>query len=172
LVEVKHQRAMSKIDDAQDVQKQVQDSRVGSRLRREALAPGTQVMIKRDGIIPKLSSRFSGPFIVLRRTANFNYELQDILGNVVLTPYPLHKLKICDQFDSDIQEFDEIEEVLNHKKENDNTIYLVKWKNDPTPSWVSEEHFYFAKLNNAPVRPKRTWKKKANKVNFCLSVLI
>jgi hypothetical protein len=80
LVEVKNQRAMSKIDDAQDVQKQVQDNRVGSRLRREALAPGTHVMIKRDGIIPKLSSRFSGPFIVLRRTANFNYELQDILG--------------------------------------------------------------------------------------------
>jgi hypothetical protein len=60
---------MSKIDDAQDLKK---DNRVGSRLRREALAPGTQVMIKRVGIIPKLSSRFSGPFIVLRRTANFN----------------------------------------------------------------------------------------------------
>ena len=170
---------MSKIDDAQDVQKQVQNSRVGSRLRRESLAPGTQVMIKRDGIIPKLSSRFSGPFIVLRRTANFNYELQDILGNFVPTPYPLHKLKICDQFDSNIQEFDEIEEVLNHKKEHDNTIYLVKWKNDPTPSWVPEEHFntmeciqkYFSKLNNIPIRPKRTWKKKVNKVNFVLSVL-
>ena len=41
LVEVKHQRAMSKIVDAQDIQKQVQDSREGSRLRREALAPRT-----------------------------------------------------------------------------------------------------------------------------------
>ena len=178
LINVKQQKAKSRICDAQIIQKQVQDARVGSRLRREALEPGTQVMIKRDGIIPKLSARFSGPFIVIRRTANFNYELNDILGNLVPTAYPLHKLKICDEFEQNVQEYDEIEEVLNHKRENDSNMYLVKWVNDSNLEWVAEENFntmecinkYFDKLNNVP-KAKKNWKKKINNINYYLNIL-
>ena len=178
LLEVKQQKAKSRISDAQIVQKRVQDNRVGNRLRRDALEAGTQVMIKRDGIISKLSARFSGPFIVIRRTANFNYELQDILGNVVPTAYPLHKLKILDGFDIENQEVGEIQEVLNHKFEDDTNWYLVKWKNDDNLEWVAEENFntmecinkYFDKLNRV-TKTKKTWKKKVDNFNYILSVL-
>ena len=156
LLDAKQERAMIKLGEAQIIQKRVQDERVGTRLRREALPNGTAVMIKRDGIIPKLSARFSGPFITIRRTANLNYELQDILGNRVITAYPLHKLKICDQLVVEPGDFGEIDLILDHKRENDQNIYLVQWKNDPITTWVPEEFFntmecinkYFEKLDH------------------------
>ena len=98
-------------------------------------------MLKREDILSKLEARFSGPFLVTRRTAHFNYELEDILGNKLNQAYPLHKLKIADHFDSNVleDEVDEIVEVLDHKFDKDGNFYLVKWKNDNVNSWIPEE---------------------------------
>ena len=180
LIVVKQQRATCKPLDQQEVQKAIQNSR--ANLRQEALTPGTRVMLKREGILSKLEARFSGPFLVTRRTANFNYELEDILGNKLKQSYPLHKLKIADHFDSNVleDEVDEIVEVLDHKFDKDGNFYLVKWKNDNVNSWIPEENFntmeiinkYFDKINNQKTKRKTWTRKKSAKINVISTILV
>ena len=93
LFENKHKAAVENIKKNQVKQKQIQDNR--SHLLRTTLEPGTKVFLKCEGLLGKLEPRFSGPFIVVRRTANYNYILNDILGNELKQSYPLHKMKIA-----------------------------------------------------------------------------
>ncbi len=127
-----------------------------SKLLRTPLEPGTKVFLKCEGLLGKLDARFSGPIVVVRRTANYNYVLNDILGNELKMSYPLHKLKIATNETTgshNEDEYGEIKEVIDHESRDGCNWYLVKWVNGDENSWSPEENFntmevinkYFAK---------------------------
>ena len=128
LIENKHQAVVEKIKKSQEKQMTQQNNR--SKLLRTPLEPGTKVFLKCEGLLGKLDARFSGPFVVVRRTANYNYILNDILGNELKMSYPLHKLKIATNETTgshNEDEYGEIKEVIDH--ERDNEVVLLNKRN-------------------------------------------
>ena len=59
---------------------------------------------------------------------------------------PLHKLKVVKE-DGLPENSQEIEKILDHKKEDDQILYLVKWK-DSGESWIPEDHFNTVEVIN------------------------
>ena len=110
-------------------------------VQTEALKPGTRVLIVNDGIIPKLNNRYKGSYKIVSKDHLDNYEIIDDLGNIVDQKYPLQKLKVVpeEELRADTK-IAEIEKILNHKTENNEKYYLIKWKNYPKEDneWVHE----------------------------------
>ena len=160
MIDETHNHFMERINEIKEDQKLIQDRR--SRLRIAPLESGTRVFIKCEGILNKMDARFSGPFIVVRKTANHNYVLTDVLGNELKMSYPLHKLKIVGSDSHGNEEVDEVIEVLDHRTEDDTNWYLVKWRNDNENSWIPEENFntmevikkYFDKIEKTKKQTK------------------
>ncbi len=66
-----HQTALARINDAQEVQKYIQDKR--HTPSNENLEIGTQVFVKNEGILGKLEARYAGPYKIERVTSSGNY---------------------------------------------------------------------------------------------------
>lgn len=78
LLQVTEPTALIKTKESQETQKRGQDNRQNQI--KEELEKGTIVYIKKEGILKKLEARFSGPYIVERKTSTGNYILKDSLG--------------------------------------------------------------------------------------------
>ena len=150
--------AVKNISEAQERQKKAQNDRVN--VRSNELPVGTKVMMINDGIIPKLDSRYKGPFTIISKDNFDNYTIKDNLDNIVNQVYPLHKLKeiVLDDVKDDKNDV-EIEKILDHKDVDSKRYYLVKWKGFKASEneWVIENDFSSKKIINkylAKVKPK------------------
>ena len=133
---------------------------------------GTKVFIKNEGIKPKLSSKYKGPFTIDKVDEFNNYILKDATGELVNEKFPLSKIKVVER--EEIPESYEIEKILDHKKVSGKFKFLVKWKgyNHEDNTWESEDNFdskqiinkYFKSLekNKQSTKPSST-KTTANK---------
>jgi len=178
-VEIKHlidntrPKAIENTRLAQETQKETQDNNL--RVTNKKLAKNTKVLIRNDGIKPKLDARYQGPYRVIARTELDNYILEDATGKVVEQEIPLQKLKVVEL--DHVEEDLEVEKILDHKDEDNVRYYLVKWRSfdDSENTWEPETNFntkgvikaYLRKLPKEPVihtdRPKRGRKRREDK---------
>ena len=111
------------------------------------LTPGTIVYLKQEGLLKKLDPKYAGPYKIIKKTEQQNYEIIDASNAQVRFTVPLHKLKITsideELFDNSV----EIDKIIDHKLENNKTIYKVIWK-DKTTSWVDEDKFNTLEIVN------------------------
>ena len=116
---------------------QVQDKR--HKVVIETLEPGTKVLLKNEGIIGKLETRYKGPYYIKRVTKNNNYLLIDATETEVDVSFPLHKLKVVNSNEKETEIDFEVEKILDDKVENKTNFYLVKWKNlNNNAGWLKE----------------------------------
>ena len=139
LVEHTQRTAKVNIKNSQVKQKIIQDNQ--NHLVLEILEPGTSVFIKNEGILSKLSPRYSGPYKVVRHTSSGNYVLENALQELVKMSYPRQKLKVVSELETEDSVNREVEKIIDHKKVNNQFIYLVKWKNSVDTDWLPVDNF-------------------------------
>jgi hypothetical protein len=75
---------------------------------------------------------------------NGNYKIKNVLGTILKTVYPLHKLRVVSSQD-DNTPHKEVEKILNHRfnQATKSYEYLVKWKefDDDENNWEPESSF-------------------------------
>ena len=163
---------------AKEVQKENQDKNQNVRLF--FLKPGTVVYLKNEGIIPKLNSRYKGPYTIIRRDENDNYILKDSTGTEVDDKFPLSKLKIANLKAN--QDSTEVEKILDHKTVKNKLRFLVKWKNQDKSnnSWEPESNLdskilinkYWESIQKSKPQRQSTRIKNTNLTLFLVSVLL
>ena len=164
LIDETQQDAIKIIAEKQDIQKTNQDKR--HRIKTSDLATNTKVFIKNEGLLGKLEPRFSGPYYVIRKSTNGNYEIKDGLNNKVKMTYPLHKLKIIDDENMVTEDIDEVEAILDHRLSKDGNTYLVKFANETEPMWIPESNFNTMEIINNYFNGIKSKKKPKNiKIN-------
>ena len=139
LVEHTQRSAKDNIKDSQVKQKIIQDNQ--NHLVLKILEPGTSVFIKNEGLLSKLSPRYSGPYKVVRHTSGGNYVLENALQELVKMSYPRQKLKVVSELENDDSVNLEVEKIIDHKKVNNQIVYLVKWKNSEDTDWLPVDNF-------------------------------
>lgn len=86
--------------------------------------------------------------------------LRDSTGSLLPRPVPpSHCKKVGSNVATD--DSDEVEAVINHRGNDLNRYYLVKWRGDPNTSWVHRQDFddtaciteYFRRLGKRPPPP-------------------
>jgi len=124
------------------------------QLRKQDLKRGTTVMIKDMNRTSKDTQKFVGPYRIIRRKNDGCYAIEDPDGLYAST-VPLNHMKVVS--DSDIEEdkkqemnaddevvndWYEVEEILDHKGSSEDRYYLVKWKNYPKSesTWEPVDH--------------------------------
>lgn len=145
MLEACHPKMIEKLQKSQEVQKRTQN-------RRSNICPplstGTKVFIRDDAMRGKLSPAYRGPFEVIRMTSKGNYVLKNKIGQRLEGSFPVSKLKVTEDFDVDSDEanedFFDVEAIRDHRVEDNDMFYLVKWLGfaEKDNSWVSEEDFH------------------------------
>ena len=75
---------------------------------------------------------YEGPFTVVRQNTGGAYILKDLTGIELKRNFTIEMLKVIDSDpNSNISDHWEIEKIVDHKRENNEDYYLVKWKNFP-----------------------------------------
>jgi len=137
LYESLRNKAIVNTKQAQEIQKQHQDK--NQYVSLTFLALGTVVYLKNEGIIPKLNSRYKGPYKILGRDEWENYILEDATGKKVDDKFPLSKLKVVKK---EIKEKSyEVEKILDHKTVKNKLKFLIKWKGSPNNTWETDNSF-------------------------------
>ena len=116
--------AKTNIRKGQMRQREIQDSQ--NRVAKDVLEQGTNVFLKAEGIIGKLTPRYRGPYKVKEVTRRGNYILENALGEPLEMSVPRYKLKVVGLEEEDGYENCEVEKILDFKKIKDQLVYLVK----------------------------------------------
>ena len=151
LVENTRKQALDNIEEGKERQKIIQNKRTTPT--NTELKEGDLVMVKCEGLLGKLESRYHGRFFIKNRTDDGNYRLLNSLGKELEKSYPVTKLKpILEDEELSEKLSVEIHSILDKRKnEQTNKIeYLVRWKelDESENEWVPEDHFDEFKLIN------------------------
>ena len=151
LIENTRKQALDNIEEGQERQKNIQNKRTNPT--NTELKEGDLVMVKCEGLLGKLESRYHGRFFIKNRTDDGNYRLLNSLGKELEKSYPVTKLKpILEDEELSEKLSVEIHSILDKRKnEQTNKIeYLVRWKelDESENEWVPEDHFDEFKLIN------------------------
>ena len=175
LVEETRPKALERNIQKQEQQKKNQDK--GKIILKEMLPIGSKVYVKLMGLKKKLDERYNGPYEIIGHTELGNYILQDSLKNKLGDTFPITRLKPVSEAKNDEPVY-EVEKILEHKKNGDDYLYLVKWRNfgKKHNSWEPKESFldvriirkYWEKVEKektASAKGKTTVKPKAVESN-------
>jgi transposase InsO family protein len=117
----------------------------------------TPVMVKLQGGRPtSLSPLYDGPYTVVRKTRAGTYVLKDESNELLHREYVPSELKVVSIDESAIEEeLFEVEEIRDHKDENGQRLYLVKWVGygERENDWISVDAF------SSPVTIEKYWEK-------------
>jgi transposase InsO family protein len=104
---------------------------------------GAFVMVEDITRNNKMAPRYEGPFKVIRCTKGGSYVLQDNTGSLLPRNYPPSALKPISHDPITQDKSYEVEAILNHRGEDSNRQYLVKWKGYDTAhnSWEPVGNF-------------------------------
>jgi hypothetical protein len=126
--------------------KMIQRMNAHRRLVTASLPPGAVVMLKDVHRRFKFEPRNVGPYTIVRRTNNGAYLLRDQTGDILDRTIPLDQLWLLSKEPraSDKrrdQGVYEIENLQDHKGNEGDYSYLVKWKGWEEPTWVHQTKF-------------------------------
>jgi hypothetical protein len=122
---------------------------------KEPFPAGCYVMILDTMRNDKTSSRYTGPFRVIRKNRGGAYIIEQHDGTQ--TTRPPSQLKRLGFLDNEFSKAAVVESILEHRKDTDGSDhYLVKWKDlpDTLNEWVAYQDFY----DPAPIL--KYWKTK------------
>ena len=139
-----HPNVLKTIKEKQLIQMDIQNNR--ENITTDVIPKGSTVMLKNDGIIPKLAPRYQGPYTVEKQTKNLNYEIKDTTNQSKVVPRS--KLKVINKVQNDDEEIDEILRINNHRTRNNVLEYLVTWKSDKSKEWVNVNDFHSKTMIN------------------------
>jgi hypothetical protein len=107
------------------VQQEAQNSQ--HRIDHVILQPGTTIFLKAEGLLNKLEPRYRGPYTIHGQDKKGNYQVKNLLGTLLKTVYPRHKIKVVPPEDGD-DEHVEVEKILEHRRSGKTKQfeYLVK----------------------------------------------
>lgn len=91
---------LQNINKAQTQQKKSQDNR-SKKILDANLDIGTQVMLKTEGINPKLNQMYTGPYTIVDVGKLNNYQLKDINNHILDKYFNINRLRIVDLDESD-----------------------------------------------------------------------
>jgi hypothetical protein len=116
-----------------------------NRIIHSFLQPGARVFVK-DELRSKKDDRYEGPFTIIRRNQGGAYVLKGPDGTEYTRPPSVLKLahpdiKLPTHGRPGI--IAAVQKILDHKEENNSTLYLVKWKDLPNSynQWVPQHDF-------------------------------
>ena len=75
-----------------------------------------------------LAPSYDGPYKVIRKTKGGSYVLTDEMGMLANRTYAPHELKKASMNDDEDGEIYEIDGIVDHRGNNRNIEYLVRWK--------------------------------------------
>jgi len=110
----------------------------------EILPPGQMIFVRTEGLLKKLSLRYSSRFKVVSVTKNNNYIVENALKETVTMSYPCQKLKVVADMESEDTKTREFDKILRHKTVNEQLVFEVLWKNSKSIDW-------FINFNNLEV---------------------
>jgi transposase InsO family protein len=117
----------------------------------------TPVMIKLQGGRPtSLSPLYDGPYIVVRKTRAGTYVLKDESNELLHREYVPSELKVVSIDETAIEEeLFEVEEIRDHKDEDGQRLYLVKWVGygERENDWLPSDAF------SSPITIEKYWEK-------------
>ncbi|KAG0349421.1 hypothetical protein BGZ54_004375, partial [Gamsiella multidivaricata] len=101
---------------------------------------GAKVMTLDPILGDKLTPKYEGPYVVVRRTTGGAYVLKDGTGDLLQRQYAPSQLKlVLDDYDDTTYE---VEEILEHRDDSEGGVeYFVSWKGYTERTWEPEENF-------------------------------
>lgn len=93
-------QALKNIEKAQVQQKKSQDNR-NKQIIPDKLEIGTTVMLRTEGMNPKLTQKYTGPYTIVDIGKLGTYQLKDFNDKVLDKYYNINRLRIIDSNDSD-----------------------------------------------------------------------
>jgi hypothetical protein len=114
------------------------------QLTANAFPIGAIVMLRDPTRKDKFEPKYIGPYSIIRRTRNGNYQLRSEDGEDLERHVPPDQLKLISKKPraSDLQHnVYEIEKILNHRGEAGNYEYEVKWKGYRETTYEPAENF-------------------------------
>lgn len=127
---------------AESAAERQQQQRVNLDARRnvvEEIPVGSKVMIKDVTRSTKHDPYWIGPFVVLKRTKANTYSLLTPDGCLFGRNVPVNQLKVITMADlvdvSTIEPNHEVERILDHRGNEDDRQYLVKWRGHVERTW-------------------------------------
>src|SRR5690606_9602164 len=103
-----------------------------------AIPNGAIVMVIDPNRQNKFEPKYIGPYSVVRRTRNGNYQLKDQTGALLERFVPPDQLKLVSKQPRDVDiagSVYEVEQILKHRGAPGEREYLVKWKHYHERTW-------------------------------------
>jgi hypothetical protein len=113
-------------------------------LTTNAFPVGAVVMLRDPLRQSKFEPKYVGPYSIVRRTRNGNYQLRDETGVDLERHIPPDQLKLVSKKprEQDVQSsVYEVEKLLGHRGEPGKYEYHVKWKGYRAITWEPAESF-------------------------------
>jgi hypothetical protein len=109
-------------------------------LTANAFPVGAVVMLNDPHRQNKFEPKYIGPYSIVRRTRNGNYQLTDGTGEFLERHITPDQLKLVSKTPREADVADDVY-VVDHRGAGDTLEYLTKFKNYPTPSWIAHTNF-------------------------------
>jgi hypothetical protein len=105
---------------------------------------GAIVMLRDPLRQNKFEPKYIGPYSIIRRTRNGNYQLKDGAGDFLERHIPPDQLKLISKKprkqDTEEQEY-VVENIVGHRGQAGAYEYQTKFKGYPVPEWIPAENF-------------------------------
>ena len=95
------------------------------------------VLVK--GLNDKLAPKNRGPFKIIGYDMFGNYDVENLLGEKLYKSLPLQRLKVVTD-DKENEQFFRIKRIIDHRKNNNKTEYLVKWMDGGEDTWEPSDN--------------------------------
>ena len=121
-----------------------QEERFNKTHRIVEYKPGDYVMVRVPVMTGKLDPRYKGPYKVISRTKGGSYSLEDYEGKLAGRNFAPEQMKPVQKVeDVPVDEIYNVESIVDHKEENGNFLYRVRWTGyeEEDDTWEPPQNF-------------------------------
>jgi hypothetical protein len=166
--------------DIQDKYRQRMDH-IRHRVIKEALLPGTPVMIKdplylaHPELRPASEQLYIGPYVVVRQSLSGNYQLKDETGEPLSRNVPLDQIKLIKSSPAlpgkdEGYVMSEARRIDDHRFRRGQLQYLVQWKDGTDDQWVAASGINDTSLVTRYFREREVRKQAEESVRTSLDI--